>query len=63
MADPDIDLLVKELRAQGHTIEDVHRVADNAGEYEFVIDGEHVNLDQARRVLELDTLRANRPLP
>jgi hypothetical protein len=50
----DIDLLVQELRENGHTVEDVHEVPPNAGEYILVIDGEECNLDQARRVLEKD---------
>lgn len=50
----DIDLIVRELRASGHTVEDLHRVAPDAGEYEMIIDGNVVNLEEARRVLELD---------
>ena len=50
----DIDLLVQELRENGHTVEDVHEVPPNAGEYILVIDGEECNLDQARGVLEKD---------
>lgn len=51
----DIDLLVQALREKGHTVQYVHRVPDNAGEYEFTIDGEYLNLEEARRVLELDS--------
>ena len=51
----DIDLLVNALRARGHEVKYVHRVPDNAGEYEFTIDGECLNLEEARRVLELDS--------
>jgi hypothetical protein len=51
----DIDLLVKQLRENGHTVEDVHVVPPNAGEYAFIIDGEGVNLDEARLILERDT--------
>ena len=50
----DIDLIVQTLRAHGHTVEDVHHVPENAGEYELIIDGNVVNLEGARRVLELD---------
>lgn len=50
----DIDLLVKELRAKGHTVEGVHRVPDNAGDYELVIDGSGLSLEEARQVLEQD---------
>lgn len=54
----DIDLLIKELQAKGHTVQYVHHVPDNAGEYELTIDGDYVNLEQARRVLEMDNLKA-----
>jgi hypothetical protein len=50
----DIDLIVKQLRRHGHTVEGVHQVPPNAGEWEFIIDGNFLNLDEARRVLELD---------
>lgn len=54
MAKPDIDLLVKQLRARGHEVKYVHSVPDNAGYYEFTIDGEYLNLEEARQVLERD---------
>lgn len=57
MAKPDIDLLVKQLRARGHEVKYVHAVPDNAGEYEFTIDGEYLNLEEARQVLERDAPR------
>ena len=50
----DIHLIVEQLRAHGHTVEDVHPIPSNAGDYEFMVDGEQLNLEQARRVLELD---------
>ncbi len=50
----DIELLVQQLRRKGHTVADVHGVPENAGEYEFTVDGEQVNLEEARRILELD---------
>ena len=50
----DIDLIIKELRDNGHTVEDVHIVPPNAGEYALTVDGEALNLDQARHVIELD---------
>lgn len=53
----DIDLLVSALRANGHEVKYVHRVPDNAGEWEFTVDGEYLNLEEARRVLELDGKR------
>lgn len=50
----DIDLLVQQLRKRGHTVEGVHQVPPNAGEYEFIVDGNFLNLDETRRLLELD---------
>jgi hypothetical protein len=50
----DIDLIVNTLRANGHNVEDVHHVPPNAGEYEMIIDGNVVNLEGARQILELD---------
>ena len=55
----DIDLIVKQLRENGHTVEDVHVVPPNAGEYGFIIDGEGANLDEARAILERDEANRN----
>ena len=55
--DVDIDLLVKQLRDRGHTVEGVHQVPPNAGEWELIVDGNFLNLEEARHVLELDTER------
>jgi len=54
MADVDIDLIIQELRDYGHTVEGVHRVPSNAGDYEFIIDGEAYSLEEAREILEED---------
>lgn len=50
----DIELLVKQLRLKGHTVEGVHPVPENAGVYELTVDGAPVNLEEARRILEAD---------
>ncbi len=50
----DIDLLVSAIRKQGHTVQDVTSVPENAGDYEMLIDGTLYNLEQARRFLEED---------
>jgi len=50
----DIDLIVHELRRYGHTVEDVHPVSHDAGDYEMIIDGVEVNIEGARSVLESD---------
>lgn len=53
----DIDLIVKQLRENGHDVEDVHMVPPNAGEYNLIVDGEGVNLDEARLILEQDAAK------
>jgi hypothetical protein len=56
MFDPtiDVDLIVKQLRKRGHTVSTVIPVADNAGNYEFGVDGALLTLDQTRLLLERD---------
>ena len=54
----DIHLIVQELRANGHTVADVHPVPANAGDYELMVDGEQLTLEQARLVLEADADKA-----
>jgi len=56
----DIDLLVQSLRANGHTVEGLHHVPPDAGEYEMILDGTVVNLDGARSILELDQSKRRR---
>lgn len=53
----DIDLIVKQLRENGHEVEDVHMVPPNAGDYNLIVDGEGINLDEARIILERDEAR------
>jgi hypothetical protein len=48
----DIDLLVEALRKRGHTVENVISVPENAGEYELTVDGNLLNLEEARTFLE-----------
>ena len=50
----DIDLLVQALRQRGHNVGGVFSVPDNAGAYEFTIDGNLLNLEEARQLLEQD---------
>ena len=50
----DIDLVVKVLRRQGHTVEAVIPVPENAGDYELSVDGSIIPLEIARRLLEAD---------
>jgi hypothetical protein len=48
----DIDLIVQTLRQHGHRVENVISVPENAGEYELIIDGNVLTLEEARQVLE-----------
>jgi hypothetical protein len=50
----DIDLIVQTLRQHGHRVDTVISVPDNAGEYELIIDGNTLNLEEARQLLEQD---------
>jgi hypothetical protein len=48
----DIDLIAKTLRDRGHTVGHIIPVPDNAGEYEFEVDGNLLTLEEARALLE-----------
>jgi hypothetical protein len=50
----DIDLLVEALRKRGHSVTSVIPFPENAGEYELTIDGNVLNLEEARAYLEQD---------
>ena len=50
----DTELLVQSLRKRGHTVEGVIKVPDNAGDYEFIVDGATLTLDETRALLERD---------
>lgn len=50
----DTGLIVDTLRRRGHTVESVIPVPDNAGEYEFLVDGNLLSLEEARHLLEQD---------
>jgi hypothetical protein len=47
----DVDLLVKALRQHGHKVDEVIPVPENAGSYEFMVDGNLINLEEARALL------------
>jgi hypothetical protein len=59
----DTDLIVKVLRDHDHTVEAVVHVPDNAGEYEFSVDGTLLSLTETRQLLEREDAqkRASRP--
>ena len=50
----DTELLVQSLRKRGHIVEGVIKVPDNAGDYEFIVDGLTLTLEEARALLERD---------
>jgi hypothetical protein len=50
----DIDLIVQTLRQHGHRVDTVISVPDNAGEFELIIDGNTLTLEEARELLEQD---------
>ncbi len=53
----DTDLIVKLLREHGHTVESVFHVPENAGQYEFAVDGALLSLAEARELLEREDHR------
>jgi len=60
----DTELIVQSLRKRGHTVESVIKVPDNAGDYEFVVDGATLTLDETRELLERDQAQDRRaPVP
>lgn len=50
----DTGLIAKELKLHGHEVGDVFPVPNNAGEYEFIVDGNVLTLAEARALLEAD---------
>jgi hypothetical protein len=50
----DIDLIVQTLHQHGHRVDSVISVPENAGEYELIVDGNTLTLEEARELLEQD---------
>jgi hypothetical protein len=50
----DLELLANQLRAYGHTVTNHFKVPQNAGEYEIVVDGNTLTLEEARALLAGD---------
>jgi hypothetical protein len=50
----DTELIVHSLRKRGHTVEGVIKVPDNAGDYEFIVDGATLTLEETRDLLARD---------
>lgn len=53
----DIDLIVRALRDRGHSVGNVIPVPDNAGDYEFEVDGKLLSLSETRILLQTDAER------
>lgn len=50
----DTELIVNSLRKRGHMVEGVIKVPDNAGDYEFIVDGVTLTLEETRALLARD---------
>ncbi len=50
----DTELLANQLRAYGHTVTHVITVPNNAGVYEFTVDGNVLSLEETRALLAAD---------
>ncbi len=50
----DVELIAQTLRDRGHAVGHIIPVSDNAGEYEFEVDGTLLSLTEARALLESD---------
>ncbi len=48
----DTGLITQQLRAKGYTVEHVEAVAENSGDWVFIVDGESLTLEEARALLE-----------
>ena len=53
----DIDLLDQQLRIRGHKVDSVIPVPENAGDFEFLIDGKLLTLSDVRGTLVQDQIR------
>ena len=50
----DTELLANALRAYGHTIGSTTKVPAGAGQWEFIVDGKLLTLEEARDLLAAD---------
>lgn len=50
----DSKLIVEQLRNRGHAVGHVTKVPENAGEYEFEVDGKLLTLSETRALLDTD---------
>ena len=47
----DTGVLIAALQAKGHVVDSAFPVPSNAGDYEFIVDGETLTLDEVRALL------------
>ncbi len=52
----DTALIAQELRDRGHKVENITKLPENAGSWEFEVDDRILTLDEARALLEADSL-------
>jgi len=57
----DTGLIVRTLRQRGHKVESVIPVPENAGEFEFLVDGEMLTLEETRALMERDSTEPRQP--
>ena len=50
----DTKLIVEDLRRYGHTVDEVVPLPENAGSYEFMVDGAMLTLAQVNELLETE---------
>ena len=50
----DTNLIVEQLRSRGHAVGHVNKLPENAGEWEFEVDGALLTLSEVRAVLDAD---------
>lgn len=58
----DTGLIVKELKRRGHAVGNVIPLPENAGQWEFQIDGETLTLEQTRELMESEDQHAPTPV-
>lgn len=50
----DIELILQQLRAFGHTVTHTFATPSNAGDHEFIVDGNVLTLEEVRALLAAD---------
>ncbi len=48
----DTELIAEQLRTRGYIVDEIVPIPNNAGEYEFRVDGVNITLAEARALLE-----------